>query len=106
MLEVHVNYPHIAEASSAARAAVERRLAASANVHGAIYSHYWWNDTVQSTNEVAVVFKTSEGRVDALIAFIASGHSYETPGIVVHRPVRAHAPYLAWVERETRQAAP
>jgi periplasmic divalent cation tolerance protein len=60
---------------------------------------------VQSANEVAAVFKTSEGRVDALIAFIAGGHSYETPSIVVHRPERVHASYLAWIERETGEAA-
>jgi len=106
MLEVHVNYPTDAEAQSAARMAVEKRLAAGVNIHGAIHSHYWWDGAVQSANEVAVVFKTSEGRVDALIAFIAGGHSYETPGVVVHRPVRAHAPYLAWIERETLEVAP
>ena len=105
MVEVHVNYPDDAEARSAARAAVERRLAAGANVHGAICSHYWWNDAVQSAGEVPVVFKTSEARVDALMAFIAAGHSYETPAIVVHRPETAHGPYVAWVERETREAA-
>jgi len=106
MLEVHVNYPNDAEAQSAARMAVEKRLAAAANIHGAIQSHYWWNGAMQSEGEVPVVFKTSEASVDALMAFIARSHSYQTPSIIVHRPDRATAPYLAWVERETHQAAP
>jgi uncharacterized protein involved in tolerance to divalent cations len=39
MLEVHVNYPNAAEAQSAARTAVERRLAAGANIHGTMERH-------------------------------------------------------------------
>ncbi len=106
MLEVHVNFPNEAEADSVAHGAVEQRLAAGANIHPPIRSHYWWNGAVQSEQEVPVVFKTSDHRVDALVDFLAGQHSYRTPGIVVHKPVEAHAPYAAWIDRETRTATP
>jgi periplasmic divalent cation tolerance protein len=102
MLEVHVTFPNAAEASSVSRAAVERRLAACANVGPAMHSFYWWDGSVQSEDEVAVVFKTAEAAVDALVAFVAEKHSYDVPAIVVHRPLRAAPSYAAWVERETR----
>jgi periplasmic divalent cation tolerance protein len=104
LVEVHVNFGDAGEASRVSRAAVERRLAACANLHGTIRSFYWWKGAIEETDETAVVFKTAEGSVDALIDFIAGAHSYEVPGIIVHRPLTANAPYLDWVRRETREA--
>ena len=35
--------------------------------------------------------------------FITRAHSYDTPGIVVHRPMTANPKYLAWIDTETHQ---
>ena len=59
---------------------------------------------MRSKEEVPVVFKTSEGKVHDLMDFLARSHSYDTPGIIVHRPMTANTKYLAWIDRETRQA--
>ncbi len=85
------------------REAVEKRLAAAANVHAPVHSFYWWEHEVRSEDEVPVVFKTSEGKVNDLMDFIARSHSYETPGIIVHRPMTVSRRYLEWIDRETRQ---
>jgi periplasmic divalent cation tolerance protein len=103
MLEVHVTFPNAGEAQALSRAAVERRLAACANILPAMHSFYWWDGAVQSEDEVAVVFKTADDRQGELVTFLAERHSYKVPAIVVHRPVDVHPPYAAWVERETRQ---
>ena len=103
MLEVHVNFGNAEEASRVARQAVEKRLAACANIHPAVQSFYWWEQEVRAEAEVPVVFKTSEIRVHALMDFLAGAHSYDTPGIVVHRPMTANAKYLAWIDAETHQ---
>ena len=105
MLEIHVNFPNAEEASAISREAVEKRLAACANVFGQVHSFYWWDEAVRSEDEVAVVLKTSARSVNALIEFIARKHSDAVPGIVVYRPTQAHAPYLEWIERETRHEA-
>ncbi len=102
MLEVHVTFPNAAEAARVSRAAVEKRLAACANVGAAMHSFYWWDGAVQSADEVGVVFKTTDSAADALIAFVAERHSYDVPAIVVHRPLRAATSYEEWVTRETR----
>ena len=47
MLEVHVNFGSAEEASTVARQAVEKRLAASANIHAPIRSFYWWEQEVR-----------------------------------------------------------
>jgi periplasmic divalent cation tolerance protein len=104
MLEVHVNFGSAEEASKVARQAVEKRLAACANIHAPVHSFYRWEREVRSEDEVPVVFKTSEGKIHDLMDFIAGAHSYDTPGIVVHRPMTANRRYLDWIDRETRQA--
>ena len=101
MLEVHVTFPSLAEATVIAREAVEQRLAACANVLSPMHSFYWWDGAVQSEDEVAVVFKTAEGGAATLVAFIAGRHSHQVPAIVVHQPLRVHRPYDDWVARET-----
>jgi len=101
-MEVHVTFPTAEEARSLSRSAVDQRLAACANIFPSMHSFYWWQDKVQSEEEVAVVFKTAAKAVDALIAFVAKHHSYEVPAIVVHGPLRSAVSYEEWVERETR----
>jgi periplasmic divalent cation tolerance protein len=105
MVEVHVTFPNADEANALARRAVEKRLAACANVFAGMHSFYWWDGAVQSEDEVAVVFKTAEPVVDALIAFVAGEHSDAVPAIVVHRALAAGQTYEDWVTRETQGAA-
>jgi periplasmic divalent cation tolerance protein len=106
MIEVHVNFGSDEEARRVSRAAVEQRLAACANIHAGMRSFYWWDGAVQSEDEIPVVFKTAVHNVDALMDFIATSHSYETPSIIAHQPVRVHATYLEWVHQETRREVP
>jgi periplasmic divalent cation tolerance protein len=103
MLEVHVNFGSAEEASTVARQAVEKRLAASANIYPAIRSFYWWEQEVRAEEETPVVFKTAEAKVHDLMDFIARAHSYDTPGIIVHRPMTVNPKYLAWIDNETRR---
>ena len=105
MLEIHVNFASAEEADRVARRAVAARLAASANIHGAIRSHYWWDDAVRTADEVPVVFKTSDEAAGTLMAFLDEAHSYETPSIVAHRPHGTTPAYAAWVAREARAGA-
>ncbi len=103
MLEVHVNFGSAEEAGKVARAAVEKRLAASASVRSPVRSFYWWQQVLKDVEEVPVVFKTSETKVHDLMDFIVGQHSYELPGVVVHRPMTANAKYLDWIDAEMRR---
>ncbi len=92
------------DADRLARSAVERRLAACAQVAGPITSTYWWDEAVQTSSEWLCTFKTTAARLDELTAHLEAEHSYETPEIVATPIVAGSAAYLAWIERET--AAP
>ena len=103
MLEVHVSFGNAEEASKVARAAVEKRLAACASVQAPVRSFYWWQQVLREEDEVPVVFKNAESKVHDLMDFIVQSHSYDLPGVVVHRPMTANAKYLDWIDAETRR---
>lgn len=94
-----------AEAKRIARAVVEERLAACANIIERVSSVYWWQGEVQEAGEAALILKTSAARVETLIARIKALHSYDCPAVVA-LPVVAGLPgFLDWVTAETRYVA-
>ena len=90
------------EAELIARTVVQERLAACANILGAIQSVYWWEGKLCDGQEVALVLKTSEDRKAELIARIKALHSYECPAIVCLPIADGNSDYLAWIAEETR----
>jgi len=90
------------EAGRIARALVERRLAACANILGPITSLYWWDGKVNEEGEIAFIAKTWEDRLEALTLAVREMHSYEEP-CVVALPVAGGSPsFIDWIRGETR----
>jgi periplasmic divalent cation tolerance protein len=63
------------EAQSLARLAVERRLAACAQITAPIRSIYRWQDAVQEADEWMVIMKTTSARLEDLMRQIRAEHS-------------------------------
>jgi len=89
------------EADRLALSAVERRLAACAQVLGPVTSTYRWEGAVQTAPEWQCVLKTTSARFDELRAHLEAEHSYETPEIVATPIVAGADAYLEWIQRET-----
>ncbi len=90
------------EALTIGRTLVIDRLAACANVLPPITSVYRWQGAVEEDGEVALIVKTREALVDAVVAKVKELHSYECP-CVVSLPITAGNPdFLAWIIDETR----
>ena len=49
-----------------------------------------------------MVFKTRRALVPRLAAAVRAAHPYEVPCIVTYAMDAGSAPYLAWIDRETR----
>jgi periplasmic divalent cation tolerance protein len=94
--------PNAEEGSLIARALVEERLAACVNVIPGVRSIYRWEGGVQDDAEVVLIIKTQEDRCEALAARIKDLHPYDVPEVLVLPAVGGSAPYLGWVERETK----
>ena len=84
-----------------AKALVEARLVACANVLGDATSIYWWDGAVQTEAEVVVIAKTRADLVEAAVERIGQLHTYSCP-CVVSLPIESGNPaFLAWIGDET-----
>jgi periplasmic divalent cation tolerance protein len=102
-LQVQTTTDSRAEAMELARAAVEARLAACAQVAGPIASMYWWEDGIERAEEWLLMLKLPAARYEALADFLAGRHSYDEPEIVATPIVAGSEAYLSWIAEETRQ---
>jgi periplasmic divalent cation tolerance protein len=91
------------EARTIASALVERRLAACANIFGAVESVYWWEGEVRRAGEIVLTAKTTPERFDALAACVRELHGYTTPCIVALPLARGDADFLEWIGENTRR---
>lgn len=92
------------EAERIARAVVGERLAACANLLAPATSVYWWQGRLEEGREVPLVFKTRAELVEALTARVVALHSYACPCVIALPIAHGHAPYLAWLTAETKEA--
>lgn len=99
---VYVTAPDQETARRLARALLERRLVACANLFP-IASMYHWEGRIEEAPEVAMLLKTPRANVDAVAAAVAEMHPYDVPCVVGFPIAGGHAPYYAWIDRETRR---
>jgi periplasmic divalent cation tolerance protein len=98
VVSVYAIFADRTEAERIGRQVVEERLAACVNILGEVHSIYRWKGAVESADEVASIFKTSDGSADALVTRIAALHSYDVPCIATWPIDKIFAPYADWVE--------
>ena len=100
IVSVYAVFADADEAQRIARATVEERLAACANILGPCRSVYRWQGAVEEAAEVAAIFKARADKAEALLARIAALHSYDVPAITVWPVEQAWPAYAAWVGEE------
>jgi periplasmic divalent cation tolerance protein len=86
------------EAKKIARAVVEQRMAACANmVTSPVQSVYRWKGRVESAKEFLLIIKTTQSRFAKLKVEVKRLHSYDVPEIIA-LPIAAGATdYLNWI---------
>lgn len=106
-LTVYVTTKDEQEARRLGRLAVERRLAACANVVPAMHSIYQWEDRVVEHPEAIVFFKTDESKLEQLTAVLTEHHSYSVPCIVAWPIAGGNRAYINWISAEVgREPSP
>ncbi|MES2999925.1 MAG: divalent-cation tolerance protein CutA [Pseudomonadota bacterium] len=93
------------EARRMAKAIVERKLAACAQI-SEIESFYIWKGAVRNEPECRILFKTTAAQYVAVEAAIRELHSYELPAIHAVAMEHVHAPYAEWIEEGSSGRAP
>lgn len=94
---VLVTTPDLRTARRLARAALQARTIACANLIPRIESHYRWQGRVEQSAEVLMMMKTRRTRVAALEKLIVARHPYDTPEFLVLPISGGATKYLAWL---------
>ena len=101
-LQVQTTTDSRTEAMELARAAVESRLAACAQVAGPVTSTYWWDEGVERAEEWLIMLKLPADKYEQLAALLTERHSYDEPEIVATPIVAGSETYLTWIKDETQ----
>jgi len=78
-------------------AAVESQLVACVNLIPGVSSIYQWKGKIEEEAEVIALMKTSEGKLEALEAFLQENHPYEEPECIVVPIEAGSTGYLNWI---------
>jgi periplasmic divalent cation tolerance protein len=88
------------EAERVARRLLEARVAACVNLIPQIRSLYWWQGTIEDSEETLLLIKTSRELFAKLKAELEAAHSYEVPEVIA-LPIEAGSEkYLSWLAGE------
>lgn len=99
-LLVLVTAPDLETARRLVKAALTQRLAACANIVPQVESHYWWENTLESTHETLIHFKTMPTQIKALERLVTEEHPYDVPEFVCLEIKDGSLAYLDWVSKE------
>jgi len=93
-----VTAPDLKTARKLARAALEARLIACANLVPRLESHYWWQGRIEKNAEVLLILKTTRARLSALQKLVLAHHPYDTPEFIVLALDSGNRRYLDWLQ--------
>ncbi|RAS27109.1 divalent-cation tolerance protein CutA [Paraburkholderia bryophila] len=94
--------PDAAVAQKLATDALAARLCACVTQLGAVQSNFHWQGTIESAQEIQLLFKTSAARAVELEQYIRTHHPYDTPEILSWQAT-ASAAYGQWITAETQR---
>ncbi len=94
---IYSTFSEKAEAEDVSRALVEARLVACANILPVMSSVYLWEGEVQSSDEVAVIYKTTADMYGKVESEIKRLHSYDCPCVISWDIERGSSPFLEWL---------
>ncbi|MGH7952740.1 MAG: divalent-cation tolerance protein CutA [Limisphaerales bacterium] len=94
---VLVTAPDLKTARTLAKAGLQAKLIACANLVPKIESHYRWQGKIESGAEVLLILKTTKSKLAALEQLILAKHSYDTPEFLVLPLSAGSKKYLDWL---------
>lgn len=91
------------EAERIARALLEQRLAACVQIVGPIESLYWWQGTLNKSEEWLCIAKSELELLSKIEETMTALHSYEVPEILAVPLVAGSENYLRWLHEQVQR---
>jgi periplasmic divalent cation tolerance protein len=98
---VLTTFPVIGNAEQVAAQLVEESLAACVSISPPMRSLYRWKGTLEHSDELQLVIKTTAVRLPLLEARLKSLHPYDVPEFLVIPVTAGSRDYLSWVAEMT-----
>ncbi|MEQ1714919.1 MAG: divalent-cation tolerance protein CutA [Hyphomicrobium sp.] len=98
---VYTTFPNCAAAEASGRHLVQEGLAGCINILPGMISIYLWQGTLQRSEEVVLIAKTTPERAEACMAAVLERHPYETPAVLALPVTAGGAAYLDWIRAGT-----
>lgn len=101
---VLVTAPDLDCATRVARGLLESRLVACANLVPRIRSLFWWDGSIQESDEVLMVLKARRSAMERISGKVRELHPYDVPEVVALEVTTGLEAYLQWVKDETKDS--
>jgi periplasmic divalent cation tolerance protein len=85
------------EARKIAGSILKKRLAACANIAGAVESRFWWKGRLDGASETILMMKSRKANFRKIEAEVKRLHSYEVPEIIAVPVIDGSRDYLDWI---------
>jgi len=85
--EIKVVYTTVhtaAQAEELALQAVVLRYVACVNIHPHVMSIYAWNNTIEKSEEVSLLFKVSKKKLNDFLKWLDLYHPYDVPAVLIY----------------------
>jgi periplasmic divalent cation tolerance protein len=99
---LYSTFPTQEEAIAASQKLLEQRLIACANILGDIQSVYLWKESIENSQEVAVLFKTTSETIPDLMIALQDLHPYDTPAMLEIPLDRVNPSFIQWAQAAVR----
>ena len=88
------------DAKKLADLAIEKNMAACAQVQSQCISTYRWQGQIETAIEYPVHFKTNEANKQALMSLLKQNHPYDVPEIICIKLDDVESDYADWINKQ------
>ena len=88
------------DAKKLADLAIEKNMAACAQIRSPCTSTYRWQGQIETATEYPVHFKTNESKRQALMSLLKQNHPYDVPEIICIKLDDVDSDYADWLNTQ------
>jgi periplasmic divalent cation tolerance protein len=94
----YISLPNTEVAKKIAEILINKKYVACVKILNGLNSFYMWEGKLQNDNEVYLLIKTKENKVESIRTVLNSEHPYDVYEFLYHEVQSANEKYTEWVD--------